>query len=124
MPNKKNIFVAGHNGMVGSAIIERLKEDKGNNIIIAPREEYDLSQQNHVEDFFKITQLIRFILAAAKVGGIQANNNYPADFIYKNIMIQANTIHTSFKHGIEKLLFLGLVFIQNMLNNQCQKSRF
>ena len=107
MPNKKNIFVAGHNGMVGSAIIKRLKEDKDNNIIIAPREEYDLSQQNQVEDFFQNNSIDQVYLAAAKVGGIQANNNYPADFIYKNIMIQANTIHASFKHGIEKLLFLG-----------------
>jgi GDP-L-fucose synthase len=100
------IFVAGHRGMVGSAICRQLKE-LDVQIITADRDKLDLVNQSQVIDFFMQHKFDQVYLAAAKVGGIYANNTYPADFIYKNLMIQNNIIHSSFKSKVIKLLFLG-----------------
>lgn len=102
-----NIFVAGHNGMVGSAIVRQLEKDKNNHIITAERRDLDLTSQQAVNDFFQSHQIDQVYLAAAKVGGIHANNEYPAEFIYQNLMIQANIIHAAHQNNIQKLLFLG-----------------
>jgi GDP-L-fucose synthase len=102
-----NIFVAGHKGMVGSAIIRQLEKDKNNHVITAERSELDLTNQSAVDDFFQSHQIDHVYLAAAKVGGIHANNEYPAEFIYQNLMIEANIIHAAHQNDIQKLLFLG-----------------
>lgn len=96
-------FVAGHGGMVGGAILRRLQGEK----ITRSRAELDLTQQTAVRDFFQTEKIDAVVLAAAKVGGIHANNTYPADFIYENLMIQNNVIHQAYRAGITKLLFLG-----------------
>lgn len=101
------IYVAGHRGMVGAAIVRRLKELGYNNILTATREELDLLNQQAVVDFFATHPIQQVYVAAAKVGGIQANNNYPADFIYENLMIEANLVNAAHKSGVQKLLFLG-----------------
>lgn len=101
------IFVAGHKGMVGSAIIRKLESLGYQNIITADRNQVDLVNQSEVIDFFKLNKIDQVYLAAAKVGGIVANNSYPADFIYENLMIEANIIHASHVSDIQKLLFLG-----------------
>ena len=102
------IYVAGHRGMVGGAIVRRL-EQSGDTVEIVTRThaELDLTDQSAVRDFFASEKLDAVVLAAAKVGGIHANNTYPADFIYENLMIQANVIHQAFAAGITRLLFLG-----------------
>jgi GDP-L-fucose synthase len=100
------IFLAGHNGMVGSAILRRL-EQENHSIIKADRKDLDLRRQSDVEKFFDENRPEQVIIAAAKVGGINANNKYRADFIYNNLQIQNNIIHTSYLYGVEKLLFLG-----------------
>lgn len=102
-----NIFVAGHRGMVGSAIIRELKKNNNINIITQSKNELDLTNQISVKNFFLKNKIKQIYLAAAKVGGIFANNNYPADFIYENLMIQSNVIRAAFDNGIKKLLFLG-----------------
>ncbi|MEC9411512.1 MAG: GDP-L-fucose synthase [Pseudomonadota bacterium] len=102
-----NIFVSGHNGMVGSAIIRQLEKDKNNRIITAERRDLDLTNQHAVNHFFQSHQIDQVYLAAAKVGGIHANNEYPAEFIYQNLMIEANIIHAAHLNDIQKLLFLG-----------------
>lgn len=102
-----NIFVSGHNGMVGSAIIRQLEKDKNNRIITAERRDLDLTNQHAVNHFFQSHQIDQVYLAAAKVGGIHANNEYPAEFIYQNLMIEANIIHAAHQNDIQKLLFLG-----------------
>ena len=102
-----SIFVAGHNGMVGSAIIRQLEKDKNNRIITAERRDLDLTNQHAVNHFFQSHQIDQVYLAAAKVGGIHANNEYPAEFIYQNLMIEANIIHAAHLNNIQKLLFLG-----------------
>jgi GDP-L-fucose synthase len=101
------IFVAGSNGMVGSAIVRRLKKDGASDIIAPARKELDLTNQQAVNDFFKQHQFREVYLAAACVGGIHANNTYPAEFIYQNLMIECNLIHAAHQSGIDKLLFLG-----------------
>lgn len=93
--------------MVGSAIVRQLEKDPNNRIITADRAELDLTNQAQVNDFFAKQQIDEVYLAAAKVGGIYANNAYPADFIYENLMIEANIIHSAHKHNVQKLLFLG-----------------
>ena len=103
---KKNIYIAGHKGLVGSSINKYLLKTK-NNIITKNREELDLLSQSKVLDFFKKKKIDQVYLAAAKVGGIYANNTYPAEFIYQNLMIQTNIIHSSFLCGVKKLLFIG-----------------
>lgn len=101
------IFVAGHRGMVGSAIIRRLKQLGYTNIITRDRSELDLSNQAQVQAFFQQQVIEQVYIAAAKVGGIYANNTYPADFIYDNLMIECNLIHSAHIAGVQKLLFLG-----------------
>lgn len=101
------IFVAGHRGMVGSAIVRALQAAGGNDIITRSRSELDLTDQASVRAFFADERVDEVYLAAARVGGIHANNVYPADFIYDNLMIEANVIHQAFKAGVRKLMFLG-----------------
>lgn len=105
--SNKRVFVAGHKGMVGSAIARRLACDSNVELIIRDRKELDLLSQENVEAFFQAEKIDEVYLAAAKVGGIYANNKYRADFIYENLMIQCNVVHAAFNSGIEKLLFLG-----------------
>lgn len=105
--NVERIFVAGHKGMVGAAIVRQLRNQGYENIVTRTHGELDLTDQYQVRDFFQIEKIDRVILAAAKVGGIHANSTYRADFIYLNMMIQANVIHEAFKSGVEHLLFLG-----------------
>jgi GDP-L-fucose synthase len=102
-----NIFVAGHGGMVGSAIVRHLERYSATPIITASHAELDLTNQSDVLDFFGSQKIDQVYLAAAKVGGIQANNIKPAEFIYDNLMIQANIINAAFLYGVKKLLFLG-----------------
>jgi len=104
--SKQTIFVAGHNGMVGSALT-RLLNNQNDQIITKNRAELDLLSQKDVEYFFKHTKIDQVYLAAAKVGGINGNNTYPADFIYQNLTIQNNVVHYAFLNGVKKLLFLG-----------------
>ena len=101
------IYIAGHNGLVGSAIVRQLKERGFLNLIMRSHKELDLIDQNQVQVFFKKEKPDYVILAAAKVGGIHANNSYPADFIYKNIMIESNVINSAYENKVERLLFLG-----------------
>jgi GDP-L-fucose synthase len=103
---KPKIFVAGHKGMVGSAIV-RLLNDHDVEIITKDRTELDLLNQDSVQKFFKHKKIDQIYIAAAKVGGIYANNSYPAEFIYENLMVQTNVIHSAFLNGVKKLLFLG-----------------
>lgn len=101
------IFIAGHNGLVGSAILRNLKLKGYKNLIVKSHRQLDLVNQNSVTSFFEKEKPDYVILAAAKVGGINANNTFPADFIYENIMIQSNVIYASFQNNVKKLLFLG-----------------
>lgn len=107
MNKDSKIYIAGHRGMVGSAIIRRLNELGYNNIVYRELNELDLRRQEQVEKFFEEEKPEYVFLAAAKVGGIHANNTYPAEFIYDNLMIEANIIHSAYKSGVKKLLFLG-----------------
>jgi GDP-L-fucose synthase len=104
--SKLKIFIAGHNGMVGTALVRYLS-NQDVEIITRDRIQLDLLNQKNVENFFKNEKIDQIYLAAAKVGGIHANNTYPADFIYQNLMIQNNVIHSAFLNGVKKLLFLG-----------------
>ena len=111
MKQDSKIFVAGHRGLVGSAIVRTLNERGYTNIITRTRQELDLLSQNDVENFFRDEKPEYVFDAAARVGGIYANDTYSADFIYQNIQIQTNLIHNSWKYGVEKFLFLGSVCI-------------
>ncbi|VTU39890.1 GDP-L-fucose synthase [Variovorax sp. PBS-H4] len=104
---QKRIFVAGHRGMVGSAIVRCLSEQGYTNIISRSRAELDLTDQAQVRAFFAEEKPQEVYVAAAKVGGIHANNSYPAEFIYSNLMVEANVIHEAWRTGVSKLLFLG-----------------
>ncbi|HAS8452261.1 TPA: GDP-L-fucose synthase [Vibrio vulnificus] len=104
---KKRIFVAGHNGMVGSAIVRQFAQRKDVEIITRSRSELDLLNQNAVNDFFAAEQIDQVYLAAAKVGGIHANNTYPAEFIYQNLIMECNIIHAAHLNNVQHLLFLG-----------------
>ena len=101
------IYVAGHRGLVGSALVRRLERAGFRNLILRTRSELDLRSQAEVRFFFESERPEFVFLAAAKVGGIHANNAYPADFIYENLIVEANVIHESWKQGVKKLLFLG-----------------
>jgi len=101
------IYVAGHRGMVGSAIVKTLRSKGYNNIVTKTHQELDLCNQKEVQDFFHSERPDQVYLAAAKVGGIYANNVFPAEFIYQNLMIEANVVHQAFASGVKKLLFLG-----------------
>jgi GDP-L-fucose synthase len=101
------VFIAGHQGMVGSAILRKLQKENYKNIVVRARRDLDLTNQQAVKQFIQFEQPECVILAAAKVGGINANNTYPADFIYTNLMIECNVIHQSFIAGVQKLVFLG-----------------
>jgi len=111
MKKDSKIFVAGHRGLVGSAIVRMLKERGYMNIITRTRQEVDLLNQQDVFNFFKEERPEYVLDAAARVGGIYANDTFSADFIYENIQIQTNLIHSSWKYGVEKFLFLGSVCI-------------
>jgi len=101
------IFVAGHRGLAGSAIVRKLQAEGYSNLVLASRQALDLRRQNEVTDFFEKERPEYVFLAAAKVGGILANNSYPAEFLHDNLEIQTNVIHSAWKHGARKLLFLG-----------------
>ena len=101
------VFIAGHRGMVGSAIVRQLEASGYTNIITRTRTELDLTNQQAVVEFFQTEKIEQVYLAAAKVGGIVANNTYPADFIYENLMIQCNIIHSAHLANVQQLLFLG-----------------
>lgn len=112
------IYVAGHRGMVGSAIVRTLEKQGHTNIVTRTKTELDLTNQSAVRDFFHTERPDQVYLAAARVGGIHANNSYPAEFIYENLMIEANIIHEAWKAGVRKLLFLGSSCIYPKLANQ------
>lgn len=103
----QRIFIAGHNGMVGSALVRQLENLPDSQLIVRNRNELNLVDQHAVQQFFKAANIDQVYLAAAKVGGIHANNEYPAEFIYENLMIEANIIHAAHLAGVQKLLFLG-----------------
>jgi GDP-L-fucose synthase len=107
MSEQPKIYVAGHRGMVGSAICRTLQAQGSTNLVIRDHDKLELTNQAAVEAFFAQEKPDQVYLAAAKVGGIHANNTYPADFIYENLMVQANVIHSAHTHGVKKLLFLG-----------------
>ena len=106
MNKNSKIYIAGHRGLVGSAIVKNLESKGYTNLVYKTHKELDLTNQKAVEEFFEIEKPQYVILAAAKVGGIVANNTYRADFIYENLAIQNNVIHNAYKYGVEKLLFL------------------
>lgn len=118
MERNSIIYVAGHKGMVGSAIWRKLKSDGFVNLIGATSSELDLKDQRAVDKFFADHKPEYVFLAAAKVGGIYANNTYPAEFLYDNLMIEANVIHAAHQHGVKKLLFLGSSCIYPKLADQ------
>ena len=109
MTNLPKIYVAGHRGMVGSAIVRQLlaQGQPAERIVSRTHAELDLCNQAAVNAFFEQEKPDQVYMAAAKVGGIHANNTYPAEFIYDNLMVQANVIHAAFQNGVKKLLFLG-----------------
>src|SRR5580693_6072811 len=107
MNPESSIFVAGHRGLVGSAIVRRLRAAGFRNLVLRDRSELNLTRQGAVEDFFADARPEFVFFAAAKVGGILANNNYPAEFIQDNLVIQTNIIDTAYRSGTRKLLFLG-----------------
>jgi GDP-L-fucose synthase len=117
----KRIFVAGHNGMVGSAIARQLSQDPNIELVTRSRAELDLSMQQPVADFFSDEKIDEVYLGAAKVGGIHANNTYPAEFIYDNLMVECNVVHQAWKHGVQKLLFLGSSCIYPRMATQPMK---
>jgi len=121
MDTQSKIFVAGHNGLVGSAIVRALQERGYTNLLLRSSRELDLRNQAAVDDFFATEKPDYVFLAAAKVGGIHANNTYRAEFLYDNLMIEANIIHSAYRHGVEKLLFLGSSCIYPKLAPQPMK---
>jgi len=119
-PNSK-VFVAGHKGLVGSAIVRNLKQRGYNNISSSPSDHWDLRKRDDVDRFFRINNPEYVFLAAAKVGGIHANSTYPAEFIYDNLMIQNNVIDAAYHNGVKKLMVLGSSCIYPRLAKQPMK---
>jgi GDP-L-fucose synthase len=107
MEKNARIYVAGHRGLVGSALLRKLRSEGYSNLLVRTHKELDLMRQTEVEAFFKAEKPEYVFLAAAKVGGILANNTYPAEFIYQNLLIESNVIHSAYHGGVKKLLFLG-----------------
>jgi GDP-L-fucose synthase len=107
MDKNSKIYVAGHNGMVGSAIVRKLEKEGLHNLVLRSSKQLDLRNQQGVAEFFEVEKPAYVFLAAAKVGGIVANDTYRAQFLYDNLMIQSNIIHHSYLNGVEKLMFLG-----------------
>jgi GDP-L-fucose synthase len=118
------IYVAGHNGLVGSAIVRVLRAQGHTNIVTRSHAELELTDQAQVREFFRNERIDQVYLAAAKVGGIHANNTYPADFIYDNMMVQANVVHEARQNGVTKLLFLGSSCIYPRLAQQPIKEEY
>lgn len=124
MKKDSRIYVAGHRGLVGSAILRKLEEQGYTNLVYKTSKELDLRDPRQVEEFFKAERIEYVFLAAAKVGGIVANNQYPADFIRDNLMIQTNVIDSAYRSGVEKLLFLGSTCIYPKLAPQPLKEEY
>ncbi|MEL7539472.1 MAG: GDP-L-fucose synthase [Pseudomonadota bacterium] len=118
MAGSKRVFVAGHRGMVGSALVRQLEVAGASDVITRSRQELNLVNQAAVNAFFKSERIDQVYLAAAKVGGIHANNTFPADFIYENLMIEANIIHAAHQNEVQQLLFLGSSCIYPKLADQ------
>jgi GDP-L-fucose synthase len=124
MNKEAKIYVAGHRGLVGSAIIRRLKNEGFNNLVYRSSNELDLRDKSQVDEFFSNEKIDYVFLAAAKVGGIVANNEYPADFIRDNLLIQTNVIDAAYRNNIKKLLFLGSTCIYPKLAQQPLKEEY
>jgi GDP-L-fucose synthase len=124
MKKSGKIYVAGHRGMVGSAIVNKLQSEGFDNIVVKTSKELDLRNQSAVNDFFEKEKPNYVFLAAAKVGGIHANNTYKADFLYDNLMIEANIIHAAYVNNVDKLLFLGSSCIYPKLASQPLKEEY
>ncbi|MFT3675481.1 MAG: GDP-L-fucose synthase [Chitinophagaceae bacterium] len=124
MNKDSKIYVAGHRGMVGSAIVRKLKQEGFINIITRPSVGLDLTNQQAVNDFFAVKKPDFVFMAAARVGGILANNTYRAEFIYSNLMIESNVIHASYMQGVQKMLFLGSSCIYPKLAPQPLKEEY
>jgi GDP-L-fucose synthase len=123
MEKNAKIYVAGHRGMVGSALVRLLEKEGYTNILTATSSEVNLVSQTETKAFFERERPDYVFVAAAKVGGIQANNIYRADFLYENLMIECNTIHSAFETGVKKLLFLGSTCIYPKMAPQPLKER-
>lgn len=121
MPSIKRVFVAGHRGMVGSAIARQLEQNSTVELVVRNSKELDLTNQKVVKSFFSTESIDAVYLAAAKVGGIHANNTYPAEFIYENLMMECNVIHAAHQADVQKLLFLGSSCIYPKLAEQPMK---
>jgi GDP-L-fucose synthase len=124
MNHSSKIYIAGHRGMVCSAIKRNLESKGYTNFISHTHKELDLTNQQAVDDFFEIERPKYVFLAAAKVGGILANSTYPAEFIYDNLMIEANIIHAAYLYGVKKLLFLGFSCIYPKIAPQPLKEEY
>jgi GDP-L-fucose synthase len=122
--SRKRIYVAGHRGLVGSAIVRSLKRRGYHNIVTRSHTELELTDQARVRDFFASEKIDEVYLAAARVGGIHANNTYPAEFIYENLAVQANVIHEAWRGGVKRLLFLGSSCIYPRLAEQPIKEEY
>ncbi len=124
MDKQSKIYVAGHNGMVGSAIVRKLKAEGFTNILTASSKELNLINQTDVNNWFEANQPDYVFVAAARVGGINANNTYRADFLYENLMIECNVIHASYVQKVKKLLFLGSTCIYPKMAPQPMKESY
>src|SRR5881398_2249994 len=124
MDKSDKIFVAGHRGMVGSAVMRRLKTEAFSNVVTRERAQLDLTNESAVAKFFERERPHIVLVAAAKVGGIKANNDYPVEFLFENLRIQNNVIRSAYENGVRKLLFLGVpAFIQSSRRNRSWKAR-
>ena len=124
MEKQSKIYIAGHRGMVGSAIVRKLQGEGYSNLIYRTTKEVDLRDQNAVANFFEMEKPEYVFMAAAKVGGIHANNTYRADFLYDNLMIESNITHQAYKNGVKKMLFLGSSCIYPKLADQPLKEEY